>query len=123
VVALGKVSGPPTLDETIALLERSIVNYRSMSYVDDPKWRRSALNDDTVSFKDPRRAMSPTTWNDSILSPRVMSPRRETTTVTTDSHGDVVETKCLRDAHGDQIVSRTVTDRFGDSRRRQLQVM
>jgi hypothetical protein len=92
-------------------------SYRSMSYVDDPKWRRSALNDDTVGFKDPRRAMSPTTWNDSILSPRVMSPRRETTTVTTDSHGDVVETKCLRDVHGDQVVSRTVTDRFGDSRK------
>lgn len=37
--------------------------------------------------------------------------------MTTDSHGDVVETKCLRDVHGDQVVSRTVTDRFGDSRK------
>lgn len=89
--------------------------YRSMSYVDDPKWRRSALNDDTVLLKDPRRALSPTTWNDSILSPRVMSPRRETSTVVTDNFGDRVETKSLKDAFGDEVVTRTVTDRFGDS--------
>lgn len=89
--------------------------YRSMSYIDDPKWRRSALNDDTVSLKDPRRALSPTTWNDSILSPRVMSPRRETSTTVTDNFGDRIETKTLRDAFGDEVVSRTVTDRFGDS--------
>jgi len=44
-----------------------------------------------------------------------MSPRRETTTVTTDNFGDRVETKTLRDVHGDEVVSRTVTDRFGDA--------
>lgn len=46
------------------------------------------------------------------LSPRVISPRRDTSTTVTNSRGDVLDTRTVRDTYGDQITTRRLHDQY-----------
>lgn len=65
----------------------------------DPAWRSSAL--EVAHPVDPR-----------VLSPRVISPHREISTIVTNSRGDVMDTLTIKDTYGDQVTTRRLSDQY-----------
>lgn len=86
-----------------ASLTRRLPLTQSLRNLDDLDWRRSSMYTDPIG----RLAL-----DSNVLSPRVVSPRREVSTTVVNSRGDVLNTHTTRDTYGDTTTTRRRADQY-----------